>query len=96
VRSPCRANRDFSRKQINKSLFNIAIQVPIFPGVVAEIGGGLSAEAGIGPGVIDQLRLGITYNPAHEEQTHVTGDAHLNIPADAGLRLAVRAVSGSA
>jgi len=84
----------FSRKQINKSLFNIAIQVPIFPGVVAEIGGGLSAEAGIGPGVIDQLRLGITYNPAHEEQTHVTGDAHLNIPADAGLRLAVRAGIG--
>jgi hypothetical protein len=84
----------FSRKQIEKSLLNIAVQVPIFPGIVAEIGGGLSAQAGIGPGVIDQLRLGITYNPAHEEQTHVTGDAHLNIPADAGLRLAVRAGIG--
>ncbi len=84
----------FSRKQIDRSLLNIAVQAPIFPGIVAEIGGGLSAQAGIGPGVIDQLRLGITYNPAHEEQTHVTGDAHLNIPADAGLRLAVRAGIG--
>lgn len=84
----------FSRKQIDRSLLNIAVQAPIFPGIVAEIGGGLSAQAGIGPGVIDQLRLGITYNPAHEEQTHVTGDAHLNIPTDAGLRLAVRAGIG--
>ena len=84
----------FARKQIEKSIFSIAVQAPIFPGIVAEIGGGLSAQAGIGPGVIDQLRLGITYNPAHEEQTHVTGDAHLNIPADAGLRLAVRAGIG--
>jgi hypothetical protein len=54
----------------------------------------LSAQAGIGPGAIDQLRLSITYNPAHEEDTHVIGDAHLNIPADAGLRLAVRAGIG--
>jgi hypothetical protein len=84
----------FSRRQIDKSLLNIAVQVPIFPGIVAEIGGGLSAQAGIGPGMIDQLRLGIVYNPAHEENTHVTGDAHLNIPADAGLRLAVRAGIG--
>lgn len=84
----------FPRKQIDKSLLNIAIQVPIAPGIVAEIGGGLDAQAGIGPGVIDQLSLRITYNPAHEENTLVTGDAHLNIPADAGLRLAVRAGIG--
>lgn len=84
----------FARKEINKSIFNIAIQAPIFPGIVAEVGGGLSATAGIGPGVIDQLRLGITYNPAHEDQTRITGDAHLNIPANAGLRLSVRAGIG--
>jgi hypothetical protein len=84
----------FARKQIERSLLNIAIQIPIVPGIVAEVGGGLSVAAGIGPGVIDQLRIGITYNPAHEDQTHVTGDAHLNIPADAGLRLAVRAGIG--
>lgn len=84
----------FARRQLDKSLFNIAVQIPIVPGIVAEIGGGLSAQAGIGPGAIDQLRLGVTYNPAHEENTRVTGDAHLNIPADAGLRLAVRAGIG--
>lgn len=84
----------FSRKQIERSLLNIAVQIPIVPGIVAEVGGGLSAQAGIGPGVIDQLRIGITYNPAHEDQTHVTGDAHLSIPADAGARLAVRAGIG--
>ena len=84
----------FARREINKSLLNIAVQIPIVPGIVAEIGGGLSAVAGIGPGIIDELRLGITYNPAHEENTRVTGDAHLQVPADAGLRLSVRAGIG--
>jgi len=84
----------FPRKEINKSIFSLAVQAPIFPGIVAEVGGGLSAVAGIGPGVLDQLRIGITYNPAHEENTTITGDAHLRVPADAGLRLAVRAGIG--
>ena len=84
----------FARREINKPLFNIATQVPIFPGIVAEIGGGLGATAGIGPGVIDQLKLGVQYNPSHEEDTTVTGDAHLKVPADAGLRLSVRAGIG--
>jgi hypothetical protein len=84
----------FARREINRSIFSIAVQAPIFPGIVAEVGGGLSATAGIGPGVIDQLTLQIEYNPAHEEDTHITGDAHLNIPANAGLRLSVRAGIG--
>ncbi|GGO76188.1 hypothetical protein GCM10011348_02800 [Marinobacterium nitratireducens] len=84
----------FARREINKSIFNIAVQAPIVPGIVAEVGGGLSAVAGIGPGVIDEMRIGITYNPAHEENTRVTGDAHLRVPADAGLRLSVRAGIG--
>ncbi|APE29742.1 hypothetical protein BOX17_01460 [Halomonas aestuarii] len=84
----------FARREINKSIFSIAVQVPIVPGIVAEVGGGLGAVAGIGPGVIDEMRIGITYNPAHEEDTRVTGDAHLNVPADAGLRLSVRAGIG--
>ena len=84
----------FSRKEINKPLFSMSTQIPIVPGIVAEVGGNLSAKAGIGPGSLDQCRVGIEYNPAHEDQTHVTGDAHLNIPADAGLRLAARAGIG--
>ena len=79
----------FPRKEIRKDIFSIDIPIPIVPGIFAEVGGGLDAHAGIGPGVIDQLRLGIEYNPAHEENTHVTGDGHVNVPADAGLRLSV-------
>ncbi|MHB8763384.1 MAG: eCIS core domain-containing protein [Deferrisomatales bacterium] len=84
----------FPRRQVDRSLVNVAMQFPIIPGIVAEIGGGLSAQAGFGPGVIDRLRLGVTYNPSREEDTRVTGDAHLSVPADAGLRLAVRAGVG--
>lgn len=84
----------FARRELNKSLLNIAVQAPIFPGIVAEIGGGLSAQAGIGPGVINELRLGVEYNPDREQDTRITGDASLSIPADAGLRLSVRAGIG--
>jgi hypothetical protein len=84
----------FPQKKIDKSLLNVAAQVPLFPGIVAEIGGALSASASNGPGSLDQLRLGIEYNPAHEENTHVTGDVHLKVPAQAGLRLAARAGIG--
>lgn len=84
----------FPRREIRRTLFDMATQIPIFPGIVAEVGGNLSAQAGIGPGALDQLRIGIEYNPAHEENTHVTGDAHLNVPADAGVRLGARAGIG--
>ena len=84
----------FPRREIRRTLFDMATQIPIVPGIVAEVGGNLSAQAGIGPGALDQLRIGIEYNPAHEENTHVTGDAHLNVPADAGVRLGARAGIG--
>jgi len=84
----------FSLKEINKPLFALSTQIPIFPGIVAEVGGNLSAHASIGPGALDQLRIGIEYNPSHEENTHVTGNAHLNIPAEAGMRLGARAGIG--
>jgi len=84
----------FSLKEINKPLFAMSTQIPIFPGIVAEVGGNLCAHASIGPGALDQMRIGIEYNPAHEENTHITGDAHLNIPAEAGVRLGARAGIG--
>jgi hypothetical protein len=84
----------FPRKSVEKKLLAIATQIPIVPGVVAEIGGNLTAEAGIGPGSLDQLRLGITYNPDHEENTHITGDAHVSVPSDASVRLGARAGLG--
>ncbi len=84
----------FSIREVNRSLFGMSTQIPIFPGIVAEVGGNLSAHASIGPGALDQMRIGIEYNPSHEENTRITGDAHLNIPAEAGLRLAARAGIG--
>ena len=84
----------FPRKEIRKDVLSIDIPIPIGPGIFAEVGGGLDAHAGIGPGVIDQLRLGVEYTPSREQDTRVTGDAHLNVPADAGLRLSVHAGIG--
>lgn len=84
----------FDRRQVQRQLFGVSVQVPIVPGIVAEVGGNLTAVAGIGPGMLEQLRIGITYNPSHEEDTHITGDAHLRVPADAGLRLGARAGIG--
>ncbi len=84
----------FPRKEVEKPVFSIAVQAPIIPGVVAEIAGGLKAQAGFGPGMLDQLSLSITYNPDREEETMVNGVARFVVPADAGLRLSVRAGIG--
>jgi hypothetical protein len=84
----------FGRHELHRPLFAMATQIPVFPGIVAEVGGNLNATAGIGPGALDQLAIHIDYNPSHEDATHVTGDAHLNVPADAGVRLGARAGIG--
>jgi len=93
----------FPEKAINKHIFSINIDIPILGfavagqrvGIFLTIGGGLDAHAGIGPAQLRELGLGITYNPAHEDQTHVTGGAQLFIPAGAGLRLNVHAALGA-
>ena len=85
-----------------RELFSIGFDIPIFAipvgprsiGLVATIRGGLKAYAGIGPGRLEQLELGVEYNPARPEETHVTGQGRFVIPADAGLRLFVRAGIG--
>lgn len=84
----------FARQEIDRSLFRLSTDIPIVPGIVAEVGGGISAQAGIGPGRLEEMRIGIEYNPAHEEDTRIIGDARLNVPADAGLRLSARAGVG--
>lgn len=88
----------FPEKAIEKDIFTIGIDIPILGvaaagqriGIFATISGGLKARAGIGPGQLQELKLGITYNPDREADTHVTGSAALHIPASAGLRLFVR------
>ncbi|UXY14674.1 DUF4157 domain-containing protein [Chitiniphilus purpureus] len=93
----------FDAREYNRRLFEIALDIPIVGftvlrqrvGIFATIGGGLDLSAGVGPGQLRQVRLGIVYNPAHEDQTHVTGGAQLHIPAHAGLRLFVSGALGA-
>jgi hypothetical protein len=93
----------FPRKEIpERDIFSIGIDIPIFAiplgprsiGLKATIGGALKVYAGIGPGRLEQLELGITYNPDRPDDAHVTGTGRFVVPADAGLKLAVRASVG--
>ena len=71
--------------------------IPVGPrsiGLKATIRGGLRAYAGIGPATLEGLSLGVTYNPARPQEATVTGTGRFVIPADAGLKLAVRATIG--
>jgi len=93
----------FPAKNYDKNIFSIGLDIPIVGvavagqriGIFATISGGLDVSAGIGPGQLRQLSLEVTYNPAHEDQTHVTGGAQLYVPARAGLRLFVRGGLGA-
>jgi hypothetical protein len=94
----------FARKEIKKNLFKApTIEIPIFAiplgsrsiGLVGTIGGGIDAEAGIGPGQLTKAEVEVKYNPSHEEETSVTGAAKFRVPADAGIRLYVRAGIGA-
>ncbi|ESQ14660.1 MAG: hypothetical protein N838_00420 [Thiohalocapsa sp. PB-PSB1] len=93
----------FPRRSVEKNIFTINIDIPIVGvavagqriGIFATIGGGVDVSAGFGPGQLRELSLGITYNPDHEDQTHVTGRGQLHVPADAGLRLFVRGGLGA-
>jgi len=93
----------FAKKEIpEKDLFSLGVDIPIFAiplgpksiGLKARIEGALKAYAGIGPGKLEQLELGIEFNPDHPEETHVTGKGRFAVPAEAGLKLAVRASIG--
>jgi hypothetical protein len=93
----------FPEKKLDKNIFKIGIDIPIVGvsvaghriGIFANITGGLDVSAGIGPGQLQQLKLGVTYDPQHEEDTKVYGDASLHVPAHAGLRLFVRGGIGA-
>ncbi len=93
----------FNRIEIpERELYGIGFDIPIFAipvgpksiGLKATIRGGLRAYAGIGPGTLESLELGVEYNPARVDETRVTGQGRFVIPADAGLKLAVSATIG--
>lgn len=87
----------FDARRFDRNIFRVSIDIPIVGvsvagqriGIFATIGGGLDLRAGIGPGELRDLNLGVTYNPSHEDQTHITGHGEFVIPADAGLRLSI-------
>jgi hypothetical protein len=93
----------FPEKRFDRNIFSIGIDIPIIGvsaagqriGIFANITGGLTLGAGIGPGQLRGVNLGVTYNPDHEDQTKVTGTAGLYVPAEAGLRLFVRGGIGA-
>jgi hypothetical protein len=92
----------FPEKRLDRNIFSINLDIPIIGfavagqrvGIFATIGGGLDLSAGVGPGQLQELGLSVTYNPAREDQTRVTGGAKLVIPAQAGLRMFIRGALG--
>jgi hypothetical protein len=93
----------FSEKKLSRNIFTLNFDIPIIGfsvlgqrvGIFATVGGGLDADAGIGPGQLRQAELAVTYDPADEAATSVVGAAKLVIPAHAGLRLFVRGGIGA-
>jgi hypothetical protein len=94
----------FDRLELpKKDLFKLRFDFPIFGipvgpktiGLKAFIKGGLYSAAGIGPGELEGLRLGIKdYNPDHPENTRIYGGGKFVVKADATLSLEVSAGIG--
>ncbi len=93
----------FPKKEIRKDVFKApTIEIPLFAipvgthsiGLVATIGGGLEAYASIGPGQLTEAAIEVKYNPADEANMSIAGKAKFRVPADAGLRLSIRAGIG--
>ncbi len=88
----------FPEKKIEKTIFSVGTQIPIFAiplgtrsvGLVAEIGADLKARAGFGPGQIRQLKVKAAFDPSKEEsQFEFSGGGELFVPAFAELALGV-------
>ncbi len=85
----------FEQRRWERELLRFpTVSIPIFGvavggnvvGIAATIGGGLNAEASVGPGQIDQGRIGIEdWDPAQPDSLHVSGRVRFVVPAQAGL-----------
>lgn len=93
----------FDEKSYSRRLVDLHFDIPIVGvsvaghriGIFATIGAGLDLSAGIGPGQLRDTALSVTYNPAHEDQTTIHGQARFVVPAHAGLRLFVSGALGA-
>lgn len=97
LRIPAQINL-FPEKKIEKTIFSVSVQIPIFAiplgtrsvGLVAEIGADLKARAGVGPGQIRQLKVKAAFDPAKEESKfEFSGGGELFVPAYAEIALGV-------
>jgi hypothetical protein len=85
----------FPKKEVKQTLFSLNTQIPIFPPIIAEIGGALEAKASFGPGQLKDLSVEVTYNPDKEDDTVVEGKGEFLVPAEAGLALSVHGGIGA-
>jgi hypothetical protein len=93
----------FDRRELNRRIFSIGIDIPIVGiavagqrvGIFATVSGGLDLVAGIGPGQLLGTGVTVSYDPDREDATRVEGDTNLVVPADAGLRLYIRGGVGA-
>ena len=88
----------FPQKAVEKTIFSLGVQIPIFAiplgtrsvGLVAEIGADLKARAGFGPGQIRKLKVAASFDPANEaSKFEFSGGGELYVPAFAELALGV-------
>ncbi len=93
----------FEKKEVKKDIFKApTIEIPLLAipigsrsiGIVATIGGGAEGYASIGPGQLTQASLEVKYNPDDEANTTITGNVNFKVPAEAGIRLFIRAGIG--
>ncbi len=94
----------FPQKSFDRVLFSPPpIDIPLVGvaaaghrvGIFATIGGDLHFKASLGPGQLRDTALTVDYNPSHPEAASVHGDATFDVPAEAGLRLAVHGAVGA-
>jgi len=88
----------FPQKAIEKTIFSVSVQIPIFAiplgtrsvGLVAEIGADLKVRAGFGPGQIRKLKVAASFDPSNEaSKFEFSGGGELYVPAFAELALGV-------
>jgi hypothetical protein len=70
----------------------IGLTVPVIRrnfGVFAYIGGGIDALVTVGPGVLRDTAVTVTFNPSEPENAEITGGATFDMSAGAAVRLTV-------
>jgi hypothetical protein len=91
---PIERNYTLFERRVEFGIPGLSIPV-VNVGVVATVTGRLGVGYGFGPGTLENVRVGVGFNPL-EETTDLAVDAsaRLNVPAHAELSLSIRAGAG--